>query len=124
MHERLYGNKSKNEVRNDTSTTGQGDIMNPTTKRFSIAYIPARQELVSLEYFYSQHNWERNNTPSQDVVLRLLCSRKNYLQNGLIRLCFLITQPPRLWNSYTTRNLGGFFVPAVLARPTSTGRIQ
>ncbi len=44
-----------------------------------------------------------------------LWSRKNCLHDGLIYLYLLATQPPRLWGFCLTRNLGGFFVPAVLA---------
>jgi len=117
---RLYGNKSRNEVCNDTSTTCQGYTMNPVTRGLFNDYIPACQVLANLDYVYLQHSYH----PNQNIVLRFLWSRKNYLQNGLIRLYLRITQPPRLWGSYLTRNLGGFFVPAVLARPTSTGRMQ
>jgi len=98
--------------------------MNPLTKGLFNDYIPACQVLANLNYVYLQHSWAQNNHPNQNIVLRFLWSRKNYLQNGLVRLYSRITQPPRLWGSYLTRNLGGFFMPAVLARSISTGRMQ
>ena len=68
--------------------------------------------LVKLGYVYLQPDLTQNNSLSQKSTFCSTCPRKeqNYLQNDLIRLYFLITQPPRLWGSYLTRNLGGFFV--------------
>ncbi len=50
--------------------------------------------------------------------------QQNILLFGLSRLHFCLTQPPRLWGSCLTRNLGVFFMPAVLSQSISTGRMQ
>ncbi len=59
-------------------------------------------------------------TSATDCTLK----QQSVLQTSPVQIHFQQTQPPRLWGSYSTRNLGGFFMPAVLARSTSTGRMQ
>ena len=83
-------------------------------KQYS-SYCTSLGIVVKLGYVYPQPGLTQNNGLAQKGTFWSTCPRKeqNYLQNGLIRLYFSITQPPRLWGFYLTRNLGGFFVSKI-----------
>ncbi|WP_419632210.1 hypothetical protein, partial [Thiolapillus sp.] len=50
--DRLYGDKRKNEVWNDTTTMARGRTVIPETKELFSSHIPALQVLMSMGYTY------------------------------------------------------------------------
>jgi len=75
---------------------------------------------------YPQHDWAQYISLQQDKVLLPTPrrSKKYSLRSIPSHLYSFATQPPRLLGSYSTRNLGGFFMPSVRPQTILTGSKQ